>query len=154
MANVFDPHWDAVSDGLRRARIGEQAGTTRIGLSVYELAPGESMVFHYHLQNEEVLVVLEGAVAVRTPDGWHDAARGDVCVFPRGAAGAHAYENRGDAPARVLLVAEANEPNVSVYPDAGRVGIFDVARRADRRFGALFDLRDVISGYGGADPTP
>ena len=154
MANVFEPSWDAVSDGLRRARVGEQVGTTHLGISVYELAPGESMVYHYHLQNEELLVVLEGSIAVRTPSGWSELARGDVAVFPRGRDGAHAYENRTGAVARVLLVGEQNAPNVSVYPDDGRVGIFDAARRSERRFGALFDLDSAVSGYGGVEPTP
>ena len=52
---------------------------------------------------------------------------------------------------RVLVVSEQNAPNVSVYPDTNEIGIFDAARRADRRFGALFRVDDAVSGYGGGD---
>jgi hypothetical protein len=43
---------------------------------------------------------------------------------------------------------------VSVYPDAKQVGVYDVADRDERRFGALFDLADAVSGYGGGRPSP
>jgi hypothetical protein len=49
------------------------------------------------------------------------------------------------------MVSEQNAPNVSVYPDSNEVGIFDAARRSERRFGALFNVADAVSGYGGAE---
>jgi uncharacterized cupin superfamily protein len=106
------------------------------------------MVFHYHLQREELLVVIRGTLALRTASGWRELAEGEVIAFPRGERGAHGYENRGDAPIRVLMISEQNAPNVSVYPDTNQVGIFDAAARASRRFGALFDVADAVSDYG------
>jgi uncharacterized cupin superfamily protein len=135
-----------------RARLGELAGAEHLGLTVYELAPGQGMHFHYHLQREELLVVLEGTVAVRTGEGWQDVAEGEVVAFPRGERGAHGYENRGSRRVRLLMFSEQNAPNVSVYPDTNEVGIYDVARPAERRFGALFKLDDAVSGYGGGRP--
>src|SRR5207244_1869966 len=120
--NAYEPELPGGS-----ARLGEAAGADRLGLSVYELAPGGSLVYPYHLGREELLIVLRGTLAVRTPDGWHDVAEGGVVAFPRGARGAHGCENRGDAPVRLLMVSEQNAPNVSVYPDSGEVGVFDAA---------------------------
>ena len=139
-------------DGYRRARLGEQAGAEHLGLTVYELPPGTGMHFHYHLQREELLVVLEGTVAVRTANGWKDVPEGEVRAFPRGERGVHGYENRCDATVRLLMFSEQNAPNVSVYPDAGQIGIYDVAKPGERRFGALFDLKDAVEGYGGGEP--
>jgi uncharacterized cupin superfamily protein len=153
VANVNEPRWDGESDGLLRARIAEQLGTEHLGLSVYEIKPGQSMVFHYHLKNEEHLVVLRGKLVLRTPDGTRELKEGDAAAFPRGERGAHGFENRGDTPARVLLMGELNGPNVSVYPDTNEIGIFDAPHRRDRRFGARFRLADAQSGYGGAEPT-
>jgi uncharacterized cupin superfamily protein len=138
----------------RRARLAEAAGAEHLGLTVYELAPGQSMDFHYHLQREELLVVLEGTVAVRSREGWRDAAPGDVLAFPRGERGAHGYANRGGEPVRLLMISEQNAPNVSVYPESGEVGIYDVAKPDERRFGALFKLADALEGYGGGNPKP
>jgi hypothetical protein len=50
------------------------------------------------------------------------------------------------------MFSEQNAPNVSVYPDASQVGIYDVAKPGERRFGALFDLEDAVEGYGGGEP--
>ena len=136
-------------DGYRRARLAEQAGAEHLGLTVYELPPGAGMHFHYHLQREELLVVLEGTVAVRTAAGWEDVPGGEVRAFPRGERGAHGYENRTEAPVRLLMFSEQNAPNVSVYPDTNEVGIFDAAHPGERRFGALFDIGDAVSDYGG-----
>lgn len=141
-------------DGYRRARLAEQAGAEHLGLTVYELPPGTGMHFHYHLQREELLVVLEGVVAVRTAGGWEDVPEGEVRAFPRGERGVHGYENRTDATVRLLMFSEQNAPNVSVYPDANQVGIYDVAKPGERRFGGLFDLGDAVSDYGGAKPKP
>ena len=138
----------------RRARLGARAGAEHLGLTVYELPPGQGMDFHYHLQREELLVVLEGTVAVRTNDGWQDVPQGSVVAFPRGERGAHAYQNRGERAVRLLMFSEQNAPNVSVYPDEQQVGIYDVADPGARRFGALFNLADAVSGYGGGHPKP
>jgi uncharacterized cupin superfamily protein len=129
---------------FRRSRLGELAGAEHLGLTVYELAPGEGMHFHYHLQREELLVVLEGILAVRTADGWSDVPEGEVVAFPRGERGAHGYENRGDATVRLLMFSEQNAPNVTVYPDTKEVGIYDAAPPGERRFGAVFKLDDAV----------
>jgi uncharacterized cupin superfamily protein len=139
-------------DGYRRARLAQAVGAEHLGLTVYELPPGTGMHFHYHLQREELLVVLKGTVAVRTANGWEDVAEGEVRAFPRGERGVHGYENRTSEPARLLMFSEQNAPNVSVYPDAKQVGIYDVAPPDQRRFGALFNLNEAVSGYAGGEP--
>jgi uncharacterized cupin superfamily protein len=148
MPNISDPRFEEGAE-WRRARLGDEAGCEHLGVSLYELAPGQEMVFHYHVQREELLVVLEGRLALRTAAGWEELPEGEVVALPRGERGAHGYANRTDEPVRVLLVSEMNAPNISVYPDTNQVGIFDAARRDDRRFGALFDVADAIADYGG-----
>jgi hypothetical protein len=53
----------------------------------------------------------------------------------------------------VIVACEQNAPNISVYPDAAEIGIFDAAHPDDRRFGARFRIADAVSGYGGAAPV-
>lgn len=148
MANIYGSRLESGAE-WSRARIGEEAGSKQLGMSLYELAPGQGMVFHYHVQREELLVVLSGALALRTAEGWEELPEGEVVAFPRGERGAHGYENRSDGIARLLKISEQNAPNVSVYPDTNQVGIYDAAHAADRRFGALFNVADAQAGYGG-----
>jgi uncharacterized cupin superfamily protein len=84
-------------DGYRRARLAEQAGADHLGLTVYELPPGTGMHLDYHLQREELLVVLEGTVAVRTGDGWGTSLRAR-CAPSRAASAA--WTATKTAPAR------------------------------------------------------
>jgi uncharacterized cupin superfamily protein len=158
MPNIYDAI-SATFDGLAVARVGELAGSTQLGMSIYELQSGQGMVFHYHLQREELLVVLRGTLALRTASGWQDLPEGEVVAFPRGEYGAHGYENRTTKLVRLLMASEQNAPNISVYPDTNEIGIFDAAKREERRFGALFSLDAAISDYGGgkakiAPPAP
>jgi uncharacterized cupin superfamily protein len=146
--NIYEPELDP-SEAGRRARLAEAAGSEHLGASLYELSPGDGMVFHYHLQREELLIVLSGPLHLRTAAGWEELPEGEVVAFPRGERGAHGYENRSDGPVRLLMISEQNAPNVSVYPDANRIGVFDAARPQDRRFGGLFDVADAVADYGG-----
>jgi uncharacterized cupin superfamily protein len=107
------------------------------------------MVYHYHVQREELLIVLVGRLSLRTANGWEELPEGEVVAFPRGERGAHGYRNNSDRPVRVLMVSEMNGPNISVYPDTQQVGVFDAGERGERRFGALFNVADAVADYGG-----
>jgi uncharacterized cupin superfamily protein len=148
MSNLSDP-MEATADGIRAVRIAERAGAEHLGASLYELQPGEEMVFHYHVQREELLIVLDGRLSLRSAAGWEELLEGEVVAFPRGERGAHGYRNEGDRPVRVLMVSELDGPNISVYPDSNQIGVFDAGRRAERRFGALFNVADAVADYGG-----
>ena len=148
MPNIFRPELNDAGD-YRNARLAEAAGAEELGMSLYELAPGQGMVFHYHVQREELLIALGGTVSLRTASGWEDLPEGEVVAFPRGERGAHGFENRSDDTVRVLMISEMNAPNVSVYPDTNEIGVFDAAQPRDRRFGALFGLDDARADYGG-----
>jgi uncharacterized cupin superfamily protein len=148
VSNLDDP-LEVGGDGLRAARVAEAAGAERLGASVYELEPGDEMVFHYHVQREELLIVLRGRLRLRTAAGWEELSEGEVVAFPRGERGAHGYRNDGEERVRLLMVSEMNGPNVSVYPDTNQIGVFDAGQRAERRFGALFNVDDAVADYGG-----
>ena len=89
VANVFEPDFDHEEDRpgftYRRARIGWQAGSERLGASLYELPPGQaSFPYHWHAANEELLIVLSGRPSLRSPSGWRELAEGEVVAFPGG----------------------------------------------------------------------
>lgn len=123
VANVLDPafdHGEAGSGG--RARLGRQAGAQQLGLSLFQLPAGfQRTAYHYHFANEELLIALGGRPSLRTPAGWRELAAGDVASFPTGERGAHRVINRGEEPARYLVLSEMNAPDVVVYPDSRKV---------------------------------
>jgi uncharacterized cupin superfamily protein len=148
VSNLDDPPVVG-GDGIPAARVAEAAGAEHLGASLYELRPGDEMVFHYHVQREELLIVLRGRLSLRTAAGWEELPEGEVVAFPRGERGAHGYRNDGEGPVRVLMISEMEGPNISVYPDTNQIGVFDAGQRSQRRFGALFDVDDAVADYGG-----
>jgi uncharacterized cupin superfamily protein len=92
---------------------------------VYELPPGQSVCpYHYEYPDEEWLVVLQGRVTVRHPNGEDELGEGDVVCFPQGPDGAHKVACLGDVQARVLMLSTKIRPAIAVYPDSGKVGIW------------------------------
>jgi uncharacterized cupin superfamily protein len=125
--NLFEPEFDAEQDRpgyrWRRARLGWQTGAERLGASLFELPPGEATFpLHYHLANEELLIVLHGRPTLRTREGERELAEGELVAFPVGERGAHQLVNRSAEHVRLLLVSEMVGPDVVVYPDSDKVG--------------------------------
>jgi uncharacterized cupin superfamily protein len=129
MENVYATDWDAIQEHAgfewNRIRLARRLGSEMLGASVYVLAPGQkSFPYHFHHANEEMLIVLEGSVVVRTPTGEVVAGRGDALAFLIGAEGAHQIINRLDEPARILMISTMVAPEISEYPDSGNIGVF------------------------------
>lgn len=155
MANIRDPEFDEPRDrpGFRasRARLGYQLGAERLGVSLWEIPSGEAAYpYHYHLVEEELVVVLAGTPSLRTPDGWRELSEGEVVSFPRGEAGAHQLVNRSSLPVRFLAVSTNGDPDIVLYPDSGKLG---ACERLPRGGGlrAFFRLEDVVDYYEGED---
>jgi uncharacterized cupin superfamily protein len=130
MANINRPDFDEIRDWegfrARRARLGHQLGTRQLGVSYWEVDPGEAAYpYHVHLAEEELLVVLDGRPSLRTPEGWRDLEPGDVLAFPTGDAGAHQLVNRSEETVRFLAVSTQLGPDVVIQPDSGKVGAFE-----------------------------
>lgn len=129
MANIYAPDFDELREQpgfcSRRARIGRQVGSERVGLSLWELPPGEAAYpYHFHLAEEELLVVVSGRPSLRTPDGWHVLENGDVASFPVGERGAHQLVNRTDQPVRFLAISN-QQPDIVIRPDSRTLGAFE-----------------------------
>jgi uncharacterized cupin superfamily protein len=107
-----------------RIDVARALGSTAIAMYVYDLRPGESSSPYHYEYEEEWLLVADGAVVVRAPDGEHSLERGDLVCFPPGPAGAHKIMNRSDLPARTLLFSSSRLPAVSVYPDSNKIGVW------------------------------
>jgi uncharacterized cupin superfamily protein len=154
--NINDPTFDEPREqpGFRslRARLSRQAGCERLGLSQWELPPHQTAYpYHYHLAEEELLLVLDGRPSLRTPDGWRDLQRGDVVAFPRGERGAHQLTNHTDDTVRFLAFSTSGEPDIVVRPDSGTLGVYE--RRPDGSgLREVFRVADSVDYYDGELP--
>jgi len=115
---VFDERREHPGFNCLRARIGRQAGSKKVGASLWELPEGQTAYpYHWHVAEEELLIVLDGAPSLRTPDGWRELDEGEVVSFPCGEEGAHQIVNRTEKPVRFLAVSN-QQPDIIVRPDS------------------------------------
>lgn len=156
MTSIFEPDFDETRERpgftCRRARVGSQAGTERLGASVWELPPGQAAyAYHFHRVQEELLFVLCGRPSLRTPEGWRDLAPGEAVAFPVGERGAHQLANRSEQPARLLVVSSGGVPEILVHPDSGKVGVYEELRDGGERL-AFYRRADAVDYYDGEAP--
>ena len=119
-------HWDDVEpvaideDDLRgtRWRLGAAAGTARVGLSRYRLAPGErAMPVHVHGDEEELFYVLAGE-GLSWQDGRTYRVTAGDCLLHRPRAEAHTIVGAGEG-LDVLAFASGSDTGVTWLPRAG-----------------------------------
>ncbi len=126
--SIASPHFDQdrhAPEGFRalRALLARQAGAERLGLSLWELPAGEAAYpYHFHLHDEELIVVLQGLPTLRTSEGWRELEEGEVVSFPSGERGAHQLVNWSAATVRFLSLSTSGSPDVVLYPDSGKLG--------------------------------
>lgn len=107
-----------------RIDVARATGSTATAMFIYDVDPGEGSSPYHYESVEEWLLVIEGTVVVRTPDGDHTLQRGDLVRFPATPAGAHKVMNRSESPARTLLFSQMQVPGISVYPDSDTIGVW------------------------------
>jgi uncharacterized cupin superfamily protein len=107
-----------------RVDVARTVGSRATAMFIYDLAPGQSQSPYHYEYEEEWLLVVDGTLVLRAPDGEHTLERGDLVRFPPGPAGAHKLMNRSELPARTLMFSSARVPAVSVYPDSDKIGVW------------------------------
>ena len=149
---------------FRRKHLSDAASgdeDPELGCSLYELPPGaRSWPYHYHAGNAEAMYVLAGTGRLRLDGEERPVEAGDYVPFPTGPDGAHRVINDGgdgddtddDAPLRFLVFSEMDEPDVTVYPDSGKFGVYTGSApggREERTVGGYYRLDDDVDYWEG-----
>jgi uncharacterized cupin superfamily protein len=116
--NVFS------AENLGRIDVGQALASKETSMYIYDVEPGTSSCPYHYEYEEEWLLVLDGTLVLRAPDGEQTLERGDIVCFPAGPAGAHKLMNRGDSPARMMMFSNGRTPAVSVYPDSDKIAVW------------------------------
>ena len=151
--NLFavEPTWDEGDPAgyiCGYVRVGPLVGASQLGLSVYELPPGNSVCpYHYELGIDEWLIVLVGRPTLRTPEGEREVGPWDVAFFPPDENGAHKVTNNTDETVRVAIMSTRPEVTVvglSGLEQGGRLAARQALRPRQRR--RLLPRRAVTAG--------
>jgi uncharacterized cupin superfamily protein len=113
----YPPPLDRQVAGRLYRRLAPAAGLTDFGATSVTLDPGAwSSQRHWHEDEDELVVMIEGE-AVLVEEGGETVMRsGDIAAFPKGVANGHHLVNRSSLPCRFVAI---GKPSVSDchYPD-------------------------------------
>ena len=119
----YDP--DNENTRFRRKTLSSAVDATDLGCSLYELPPGKrSWPYHSHTAHEEAVYVLAGAGMLRAADGEASLMAGDFVTLPADERGGHRIVNDSDEPLRYLMLSTMNEPDITVYPEMEKFGVY------------------------------
>jgi uncharacterized cupin superfamily protein len=105
-------------------RFSSVAKSKNLKFDLRLLNPGQfSFPYHFHRHAEELMMVVSGAMTVRTPDGLQQVSQGDILFFEMGETGAHQLYNHTEIPCTYLDIRTIFGADVCEYPDSGKINI-------------------------------
>lgn len=115
----YPPPFDAPVQGRWYRRLAPASGLTEMGISHVTLKPGAwSSQRHWHLAEDEFVVMLSGEAVLIDDQGEHVMRAGDCASFAKGDANEHHLQNRSDVDCVFIAVSAGDEAaDRGEYPD-------------------------------------
>lgn len=108
--------------GRSSLRLGQAGGLTQFGVNIVSLEPGaKSSLRHWHLNEDEFVMILSGECTMVEDAGPVVMRPGDCAAFPAGAPNGHQFINHTDAEARFLVVGTKAPVETATYSDVDLV---------------------------------
>ncbi|MDZ7702326.1 MAG: cupin domain-containing protein [Halobacteriales archaeon] len=108
---------DAPNPTRHKKEVDEAVGATAFGFNVYEAEPGELVPWaaHRHPDHEELFYVLEGELAVETPDGEFAVGAGEAFFVPADAP--NSARAAGEGRTRLVAVGAPKDADGAVIEE-------------------------------------
>ncbi|MES2665006.1 MAG: cupin domain-containing protein [Pseudomonadota bacterium] len=115
---IYPAPYDAEVVGRSSLRLAEAGGLTQFGVNIVILAPGaKSSMRHWHLHEDEFVIMLSGACTLMQDAGPVLMQPGDCAAFPAGLPDGHCLVNHTEAEARFLVVGTSAPAETATYSD-------------------------------------
>jgi len=125
------------------ARLSDGTAAAKLGAGFDILPAGKmSCPYHYHLAQEEMFVIIEGEGTLRVAGEMVPVKAGDVIFVPAGPEYPHHLINTSASPMKYLSISTQERPEVCVYPDSGKLGVFAKDHRLMQRPALNLDYWD------------
>ncbi|MBA3908322.1 MAG: transcriptional regulator [Rhodobacter sp.] len=116
--SIYPSPYAEMMAGRSSLRLGDAGGLTQFGVNLVTLEPGAlSSLRHWHLNEDEFVMVTEGECTLVEDAGETILHPGDCAAFPAGNPDGHHFINRTDKVARFLVVGSKAKREVATYSD-------------------------------------
>ncbi|WP_413869356.1 cupin domain-containing protein [Albidovulum sp.] len=120
--SIYPEPYASDMKGRSSLRLGDAGGLTQFGANLVMLEPGaQSSLRHWHLNEDEFVMVTEGECTLVQDEGATVMRPGDCAAFPAGDGNGHHFVNRTDRMARFLVVGTRSRREVATYSDVDLV---------------------------------
>ena len=114
----YPPPFDGAVQGRWWRRLAPVAGLTQMGASHVVLKPGAwSSQRHWHVGEDELVVMLSGEAVLVEDDEETVLRAGDVAGWAAGVEFGHKIENRGDADCVFVAISAGDRSTGGAYSD-------------------------------------
>ncbi len=116
--SIYPEPYASMMKGRSSLRLGDAGGLTQFGANLVTLAPGAlSSLRHWHLNEDEFVMVTEGTLILVQDEGETEMHPGDCAAFPAGVPNGHQFRNDSDTDARFLVVGTRAPREEATYSD-------------------------------------
>ncbi len=116
--SIYPSPYAEMMAGRSSLRLGEAGGLTQFGVNLVMLEPGAvSSLRHWHLNEDEFVMVIEGECIMVQDEGETIMRPGDCAAFPAASTNGHHFLNRSDKVAKFLVVGTKAPWEVATYSD-------------------------------------
>lgn len=124
----------------------ELLGLKKLMFDVKELEPGQlSYPNHYHSDNEEMFLIIEGQVTLRNNGEIKILVAGDLVVFKTGEEGCHQLLNHTEDIVRYLDLSTNQDSDICYYPDSNKI---------NSGSGNIYKIEEKVDYFEGEESLP
>jgi uncharacterized cupin superfamily protein len=82
-----------------------------------------SFPYHFHRHAEELIMIINGSLTLRSPKALQVLKKGDIIFFEMGESGAHQLYNHTLESCRYLDIKTHLENDICEYPDSNKISV-------------------------------
>jgi uncharacterized cupin superfamily protein len=137
--SIYPAPYADMMQGRSSLRLGDAGGLTQFGVNLVTLEPGAiSSLRHWHLHEDEFVMITTGACTMITDQGPTLMCVGDCAAFPANTANGHHFVNHTASVAQFLVVGSKAPLEVATYSDVDLM----VTVTSDAGYVATFTHKD------------
>lgn len=116
--SIYPDPYAAEVVGRSSMRLGDAGGLSQFGANLVILKTGgKSSLRHWHLNEDEFVMVTKGVVTLVDDFGATEMTVGECAAFPAGDQNGHHFVNKSSEEAQFLVIGTRAKQEIAVYSD-------------------------------------